>query len=399
MNNNNNGMSGNYFSSEIIPDAFHRKLRLCYISDPNSIHTQRWVGWFRRRGHTVCLLADVPLKESSPETDIIDLSEKFYAPIIRFPIWTVWIKRFLKQWHPDILHAHRVNSAGWLAAASSYHPFVLTPWGSDMFVQPQKSWVYRMLAYYTLRRANLITAISSSMEKQIVRFGVPPARLGRVRWGVELDIFSPNSSTREEIRELREKLHLPEDARIVLSPRAVRPLYNLDIIMQAIPDVIRSIPQVYFVFIEYNQDFDYKKELDEICVKFGVFEHVRWLSPTLNRRDMAKIYSMSEVMVSVPSSDGAPLSVLEAMACEKPVICSNLPVLEEFITNGENGFLVAVRQVAPLAEAIIHMLSNPDQSKEFARRSFQMVTKIANYEDEMQKMETLYLELASHWKK
>jgi glycosyltransferase involved in cell wall biosynthesis len=104
-------------------------------------------------------------------------------------------------------------------------------------------------------------------------------------------------------------------------------------------------------------------------------------------------------MVSVPSSDGAPLSVLEAMACEKPVICSNLPVLEEFITNGENGFLVAVRQIAPLAEAIIHMLSNPDQSKEFARRSFQMVTKIANYEDEMQKMETLYLELASHWKK
>jgi glycosyltransferase involved in cell wall biosynthesis len=393
------GLVGDNFQSGIVNDDSQRKLRLCYISNPNSIHTQRWVSWFRRRGHKICLLADVPLKGSLSETYIIDLSEKFYAPIIRFPIWTIWIKRFLHQWQPDILHAHRVNSAGWLAAASGFHPFVLTPWGSDMFIQPQNSRVYRMLAIYTLKRANLITTISSAMEKQVTRFGVPPDRLAPVRSGVELDIFSPDSTTREEIRELREKLHLPEDAHIVLSPRAVRPLYNLDIIMQAIPEVLKSIPRVYFVFIKYNQDPDYKKELDGICTKFGLFEYVRWLSPAHDRREMAKIFSMSEVVISVPSSDGAPLSVLEAMACGKPVIGSDLPVLHEFIANGENGFLIAVRQVAPLAEAIIHMLSNPAQSKEFARRSFQFVTKNANYEVEMQKMEMLYLQLASQWKK
>ena len=63
-----------------------KKLRLCYISNPNLIHTRRWVTWFARRGHDVCLLADVPLKENWSEVPVIDLSKVFYARCIRFPI-------------------------------------------------------------------------------------------------------------------------------------------------------------------------------------------------------------------------------------------------------------------------------------------------------------------------
>lgn len=372
-----------------------KKLRLCYISNPNMVHTRRWVGWFAKRGHTVCLLADVPLKEPWQEVPIIDLSKLFFAPIIRFPIWTVWLRRFLHQWRPDILHAHRVNSAGWLAAASGFHPYVVTPWGSDVFVQPQRSWVARLLARYTLRQADLITTISQAIGEQVIQLGARADTLQHVPSGVELDIFTPRFHSLQERLDLLRRLSLPEHARLVLSPRAVHPIYNLDIILKAIPFVRQRFPDAYFIFADYNTDPDYKRELNELIKTLGLDSYTRWLPPTDSRNEMAERYRLSEVVVSVPSSDGGtPVSVLEAMACGKAVVCSDLPVLRELITHGENGWLVPVREASALAEAINQLLANPDQAGDFGRRAYKVVAEKANFDVEMQRMEALYHQLA-----
>jgi glycosyltransferase involved in cell wall biosynthesis len=109
---------------------------------------------------------------------------------------------------------------------------------------------------------------------------------------------------------------------------------------------------------------------------------------------MAELYRMSEVVVSVPISDGTPVSVLEAMACGKPVICTDLPSLREFITNGENGWLIPVRQTAPLAETIIRLLDQPDLARDLGLKANQVVAEKANYEVEMQRMESIYDRIA-----
>jgi len=375
--------------------ASQHKLRLCYISNPNIVHTRRWVNWFVKCGHTVCLLADVPLKEPWTDVPIIDLSKIFYAPIIRFPIWTVWLRRFLRQWNPDILHAHRVNSAGWLMAASGFHPCIVTPWGSDVLIQAQHSSIARLLARFTLRRADLITTISQAIGEQVIQLGARAESLKPVHVGVELDIFNPYVPTHQESRELRQHLSVPVNARLVLSIRAVHPIYNLDIIMRAIPFVHQQFPDAYFIFADYNTNPDYKKQLDELIKELGFEAFVRWLPPTSSRIEMAERYCLSDVVVSVPSSDGGtPVSVLEAMACGKPVVCSDLPAVREFITSGENGWLVPVRQAIPLAEAINQLLAHPGQAIEFGRRANQVVADNANLEVEMRRMEAIYYQLA-----
>ncbi len=370
------------------------KLRLCYISNPNLIHTRRWVSWFAQHGHTVCLLADVPLKEDWSEVPVIDLSKIFYAPVIRFPVWTVWLRRFLRQWRPDILHAHRVNSAGWLAAASGFHPYVLTPWGSDVFVQPQRSWVARLLARYTLQQADVITTISKALGEQVTHLGARAVTLRSIQFGVELEIFKPELATSQESMNLRKRLSLPENARIVFSPRAVTPLYNLDIILKSVPLVCERIPEATFIFLDYNTDPGYKRQLDMISNELGLDSVIRWLPQIRSRTELAKLYRLSEVVVSVPSTDGMPISVLEAMACGKPLVCSDLPAIREFITSGENGWLVPVRQSTPLAEAIIPLLAQPDQAAEFGRKAHQVVSEKANSEVEMRRMETIYYQLS-----
>jgi glycosyltransferase involved in cell wall biosynthesis len=376
-------------------DPSQVKLRLCYISNPNLIHTRRWISWFAQHGHTVCLLADVPLKEDWSDVLVIDLSKIFYARFIRFPIWTVWLRSFLREWRPDILHAHRINSAGWMAAASGFHPYVVTPWGTDIFVQPQHSLIARLLAWYTLRHADLITTISQAMDVQATQLGARTNTLRRVQFGVELDTFKPGIATSTDNLDLRRSLSLPENARVVLSPRAVTPLYNLDIIMKSIPLVRERVPEAIFIFLDYNTDTDYKRQLDLISKELGLDAFIRWLPPTRSRSEMAKLYRLSEVVVSVPSTDGTPVSVLEAMACGKPAVCTDLPPLREFVTSGENGWLVPVRQTSPLAEAILQLLAQPEQANEFGRRACKVVAEKANSEVEMQRMEAIYQQLAA----
>lgn len=372
-----------------------KKLRLCYISDPNSIHTRRWVGWFAKRGHKVCLLADVPLKVPWPEIPVIDLSKFFWAPIMRFPVWAVWLRGYIQNWQPDILHAHRVNSAGWLGAASGFHPFVVTPWGSDVFIGPQRSWVARLLARYTLQHADCITTISKAISDRVVQLGARSKQLRMIYHGVDASIFHPVATSSAISNELRQSLSLPDHARLVFSPRAVHPIYNLDIIVQAIPQVRERFPEVCFIFAEYNPDPVYKHTLDGLIADLGLGGAVRWLPPTANPGEMAERYRLSDMVLSVPSSDGGtPLTVIEAMACGKPVICSDLPAVREFIASGENGWLVPVRQSAPLAQAIIDILENPGQAIEFGRKAHQLVIEKADQNVELQRMEAVYYQLA-----
>ena len=368
-------------------------MRLCYISDPNSIHTRRWVSWFAQQGHSICLVADIPLREPWAGIEVVDLSKFFYAPIIRFPVWAFRLRQILHRWKPDILHAHRVNSAGWLGVSSGFHPYVVTPWGSDVFIQPERSRVARRLARYTLARADLITTNSQSMSQQVIRLGGRADTINRVQFGVEMDVFNPNASTNLERIDLRRRLSLPVDALLVLSPRAIRPLYNIDIILQSIPLVRQSFPEAVFLFTDYNRDPVYKERLDSLTHDLGLEGCIRWLPATTNRAEMAELYRMSAVVISVPISDGTPVSVLEAMACGKPVICSDLSSLREIITSGVNGWLVPVGQVIPLANAINQILGQPELARDLGRNANQVVGESFNYQLEMKRMESIYARL------
>ncbi len=363
------------------------KLRLCFISNPNSIHTRRWVNWFAQQGHTVCLLADVPLKEAWPEIQVIDLSKIYYAPIIRFPVWVVWLRRFLHHWHPDILHAHRVNSAGWLGAFSGFHPFVVTPWGSDLNnldLQPRLS---RPLASYTVQKADLITASSQHLLLKAQSLGGKADRCHCIQWGVDFKYFFPGKSP-----ELLQKLEISAGP-VILSPRAINSIYNIHILISALPKVLAQFSNMTLVLRDYNTNAAYKTQLIAQIADLGIEQSVRWLGQTTRWEDNAAIYRMADIAVSIPISDSMAISVWEALACGLPVIASDLPALREWIIPGENGLLVPVGDADALAQAIIRLLGDTDLQNRMRQHGLELARKNADHQSEMVKMEQLYQNL------
>jgi glycosyltransferase involved in cell wall biosynthesis len=364
-------------------------MRLCFISNPNNTHTRRWVGWFARHGHSVCLVADVPLQKPWPEVPIFDLSKIYNAPIIRFPIWSVWLRRFLRQWHPDILHAHRVNSAGWVAAASGFHPLVITPWGTDLYQLGQQRHLARWLAHYTLRRADLITADAMDLLQLAEHYGANPACLRLVQWGVDLTYFHPGPPD----FDLRTRLGLRAGP-IILSPRATNPIYNLDIIIQAMPTVLGSSPEAMLILRDYNTEPIYKRRLEELITHLDLTKAVRWIGPIEPWEGVADIYRLADLAVSVPTSDSTPVSILEALACGIPVITTDLQALHEWLIPGESGLMVPLRDPQALAKAICQILADGNLADRFRKIGPTIVGTRANHQLEMQRMEDMYHQLA-----
>jgi glycosyltransferase involved in cell wall biosynthesis len=364
-------------------------VRLCFISDPNSIHTRRWVNWFAQRGHNICLVADVPLKEPWEGVEVVDLSKSFFAPVIRFPIWAMILRQILHRWQPDILHAHRVNSAGWLGAMSGFHPFIVTPWGSDLNDLDLQPRLARPLASYVVRRADLITASSQNLLLQAQLLGAKVNRCHCIQWGVDFKYFFPGKSP-----ELRQQLEIG-DGPVILSPRAVDLIYNIHILLAAMPTVLGQFPKTTLVLRDYNTNASYKARLTKQISDLGIEHAIRWLGLITPWEAIAAVYRMADIGVSIPFSEGMAVSVWEALACGLPLITSDLPGLREWIIPGENGLLVPVGDDGALAQAILRLLGDIGMQNRFRQRGVELARQNADHESEMAKMEQLYLHLIS----
>jgi L-malate glycosyltransferase len=340
------------------------------------------------RGHTVQLIADTPLVEPWTDTPIYNLPASINLPVVHYFSWEFRVRNILKRWKPDVLHAHRVSSAGWLGVFSGFHPFVVTPWGSDLYLHPDRSPTARWLAKYVMRSADLVTADSADLCQRAIDLGAREEATHVIQWGVDMTLFKPS----KDIANLRTALRIGNGP-VILSPRGLNPVYNIDTIIRSIPLVKRVFPEVVYLLRRYNEDPSYQVEVEKLILALDLSQAIRWIGKIDPWERVADYYYLADLILSVPSSDSTAVSVLEAMACGVPVIASDLPSTREWISNGENGILVPIRDPVSLAEATIQLLNDPNQCAVFSNKNKILVQEKANHQIEMEKMEQLYLGL------
>ncbi len=90
-------------------------------------------------------------------------------------------------------------------------------------------------------------------------------------------------------------------------------------------------------------------------------------------KDVRPWITRSSVFVLPSYREGTPRSVLEAMSMGRPIITSDAPGCRETVEEGVNGFLVAPRSVAPLAEAMARFLAQSELIAEMGESSWQRV--------------------------
>lgn len=363
-------------------------MKICYLGDAYSIHTQRWIKYFADKGHKVFLISFRPFGNGEIKNVELFVLKRFQQQIwavsflINLLFTSIQVRKLIKKINPDILHAHFVTDYGLLGALSGFHPLVVTAWGSDILRAPFRKTKNRYIVQYVLKKADLITCNSNKVKQAMIALNNKAENSHIIQWGVDFNKFNPTTNA----KVVKTRLNI-NNTPVVISMRSFELLYNIDTIIKAIPFVVKEISGVRFIL--KNAYGTMEPELRNLAKELDVIESVIFVG-RIDYTEISAYLNATDVFISVPSSDSTSISLLEAMACGLPVIVSDLPANREWVKDGWNGYIVPVRDEGALADAIVKLLKDEKKRKLFGRRNYELVKEKADYEKNMKKMEELY---------
>jgi len=309
-------------------------MKILYISDAKSIHTQRWAEYFLAQGYDVKIASFRDNQNSNAE--VIVLKNYGFGKLGYF-FAIAQIKDLCKKFQPDIVHAQYITSYGFLSAMANCHPLIMTAWGSDVLVSPKESFISKKLVEYALNKATMVTTVAEHMNKSIYEYCTNCIDVQAMPFGVDLSIFKFT------------KYKQPSNILRIISTRNFTPIYSIDTLIQSI-DILNK--QGIEVHLDLVGDGILKDELSLLVNSLNLENRVIFHGHIQQSR-MVSLLQEADIFISTAISDGNNISLNEAMACGCFPIATNIPANQQWIASGHNGFLFEIYDYTELANSII----------------------------------------------
>jgi glycosyltransferase involved in cell wall biosynthesis len=390
-------------------------MRLLFVADGRSPIALDWISYFVRRGDEVHLVSTFPslappglasfdiipvafsrIKDKPAQSTALEQAVSKPSQIRTLSrLVPVRLRTGLRQWlgpltipgaaqrlavlaqriQPDLVHAMRIPYEGMLAAQANLQiPLVISVWGNDFTLHARSNPWMAANTRLALQRASALHADCRRDLRLAREWGYSPDRPSFVvpgNGGVQLDIFYPPP----------ERIETPT----IINPRGFRVYLRSDTFFRAVPLVLAKLPTAHFLCTGMSGEPQALRWLEE----FGITENVELL-PLQSRLQMGELFRRSQVAVSPSTHDGTPNTLLEAMACGCFPVAGDIESLREWITPGENGFLIDPADEHTLAEAILQAFARSDLRQHAAQINRDLVASRAEYSRGMQQVEKIY---------
>ncbi len=398
-------------------------MRICFLTDYRTQHARRWIDYFRLN-HDVHVVSTRPCAPAPPgirlqqlpfllttgnTPDLISsgspgghaqsrVSSLRASPIGRsaaefwrthlLPLEALRLRRafaFLAaRIGPDLVHAMPLPAEGYLAALAGVRPLVVSVWGQDFVNYCRRSPVQRCFARRALRHVAGLTADCRRDIAAALTLGLPedtPTAVFPGNGGVDMEFFRPQPHARAGSSVLPS-----DDSTVtVLYPRGVRSYVRLDTLVRAMPLVLMRQPHARFVIMGTNGDRRWSRQIRKIEPANRVLT-VDFAS----KEKFAQLLAASDVMVSPSVSDGTPNSLLEAMSAGSFPVVGDIESVREWVTSGENGFLVDAGDSAALADKLSTAIADRSLRAKAATLNRAIIADRANYAAVMPQIEEFY---------
>jgi glycosyltransferase involved in cell wall biosynthesis len=189
------------------------------------------------------------------------------------------------------------------------------------------------------------------------REGCPEARVRVIPNGVDVERFHP----RWPNRALRRELRLPEGAPVAGIVAALRPEKHHELFLQAAALVRKELSDAQFLIVG---DGPQRESLKRLARELSLAEAVHFLG---TRGDVAEVLSIIDVVMLTSHMEANPVSILEAMAGEKPVVATRVGSVPETVLDRKTGFLAPPGDAGRIADRVIELFRAPDLAARMGR--------------------------------
>jgi len=281
---------------------------------------------------------------------------------------------FLKQAKPDIIHTHNMHYFSEIHARTLERlakrnkiPLILTAhnaWDDILFLEL----THRI--YWTH-----IIAVSHFIKKEIIGIGVDDTKITVIHHGVDQDKFHPKINTENILKKYPQL----KNRRVIFHPARIGLGKGCDTSIKAMSLVREKYSDIILVLAGSKNIIDWgQTQQKDIAYLVSLIRHFKLEKNVLidfySIEEMKELYTVSSVCI-YPSTVSEPfgLTMLESMACGKPIIVTNVGGMPEVIKDGINGFVIPIRDFELLAAKINTLLEDHRLRRRLGYTGRQMV--------------------------
>lgn len=399
-------------------------MKLCILSDhipPIVEGGAAFFAWnmaceWARRGHEVLVITTT--QNGDPSKVKRDGVTVHAVPATYNPRWhaylCLWspkvvreVQKILEEFSPDVVHAHNVHGllsyrtlvvAKKLGARvfltchdvmsfnygklTDYKTYKVSAWRhlreNGLRYNPLRNIIIRRILAHSVDK---VVAVSDALKEALMQNGI--TNVITVHNGIEVKDWKVS----ENIVELFKQTQGIGNSAVLYAGRLSVVKGGLQLI-EALPAIVSLVPSAQLVVAGIKNE-----STDEMLVRakeLGVADNILFTGLLRGEELHAAFHSCAVLAVPSLCFDSFPTVNLEAMACGKPVVATNLGGSREAVVDGETGFVVDPYNVSLLAEKISFVLSDTDKARAMGERGFVRVQELFTPERNSAEYKALY---------
>jgi len=359
-----------------------KEIKILLLADPSSSHTMKWANSLKKAKVNLCLfgLSSYDSNEYDKEIKIIsidfsksaksktdgDLRKLVYLKAI------FELKKIIKTFQPDLIHCHYASSYGLLGALSGFKPFVTSVWGNDIYDFPKQSFIHNKAIKFVLQKSDKIFSTSKIMADEIRKYTDKAIKV--IPFGIDVNVFKKFDVDKKFDSET-----------IVLG--AVKSLsykYGNETVIQSFKIVKEKLPNLKLKLLLVG-DGVLRTKLEKLVDELNLNQDVVFLG-LIPHSKIPEYHNMIDIHIYPSVWESFGVSNLEAAACEKVQVASNIGGFKEILNDGVDSFLVNPYSPAEFAEKIILLIENQELRIKMGQAARKNVIENFNWEDNVSAM-------------
>ena len=343
------------------------------------LHTHEMSKWQAKMGYDVTMYTSNPDGRSAEESKdgykilrfkpVLKIGGNSFMPMLFF-------KLFRTRNDFDIVHAHAhlffsTNLCALVRRLGS-PPLVITNHG--LISQTVPMWVHKIyiptIAKWTFKSADKIICYTEKEKSMLKKLGIDSDKIAVIHNGTDTNMFIPCEKEKNSNQ--------------ILWIGRFTPGKGVEYLIDAFNILIKEYPNLKLIMIGKGP---LKGNIEQKIQNLNLSKNITIMNFIPNSK-LPEIYQNSDVFVLPSINEGVPRTILEAMACGLPIVCTELPQLINIVEGC--GSLVPLRDPQALAEAISKIISDKERAQKLGENGRKKVVENYSWEDTVKRTINLY---------
>ncbi|MEI7918147.1 MAG: glycosyltransferase [Candidatus Saccharibacteria bacterium] len=333
-----------------------------------------------RLGYEVLVVAPSQNSKSSTEKDVnytirrIRSLPLFFRKNLRVAAtYDREIRKIIQDFNPDIVHVHTqltvglsvlkmANSLG-IPVVATNHVMPDNIIKNVKALKPVSRPISHILSEYGLLLYKGVKRIIFPTESVLGLFNLEriEAPAVAISNGIDLSIYTP----RKPKKYIYDKFDIPSDKKIIAWIGRLDVEKHLDVAVKSFAKLCADYADVHMLIVGMGND---ESRLLDLVEELDIADRVTFTG-LVSDEDKYELHRVTTIFAVPSPNELQCLSMLESMACGKPIVAVNAGALAELCLNDDDGYLVSVDDVDGFTRSYQMLLDNPDRLKKFGQRA------------------------------